>query len=390
MKIRSIITLTMALALSGAVIALAQDDNSTDESVNRITKRSASSRKQDSNVAPGQQITQRMQTFYEHKEISDADLEYMRVIYRQLDVTKKKNGALYYPVDPTPGQQNLFRIIMRMLVSNQLTAYEYLDGREIFTDRYKIDVKETLERFNILYKEARSSTPKNPRYTIHESDVPANEVLSYYIIEKWEFDRVTNEMHTRVEAICPVLHRTDDYGYDTVKYPMFWVKYDSLRPALSQQAIFTDDDNNLTRYTYDDFFNLGMYDGEIYKTLNLQNKSMAQLYPNPTDLKHAQDSIDNRLRNYGKNLWVPTREELAAKRAKEDSIAAASDTLGVTQSDKQVQKKSTRTSRSARGNSNKSNSTKATKTKKVKLPKVQAPRNEAANSGAARSVRRRK
>ena len=64
---------------------------------------------------------------------------------------------------------------------------------------------------------------------------------------------------------------------------MFWVKLDALRPvSLLRQYIFVDDDNNLPKCTYDDFFTLNMYDGDIYKTRNLKNKSMVQKYPTLT------------------------------------------------------------------------------------------------------------
>lgn len=92
-------------------------------------------------------------------------------------------------------------------------------------------------------------------------------------------------MRTTVEAICPVLHRAGDFGGEAVKYPMFWVKMSSLRPHLIQQSIFIDDDNNLAKYNYDDFFQLSLYEGDIYKTRNLRNRSMMQLYPDPDDMK---------------------------------------------------------------------------------------------------------
>ena len=106
-----------------------------------------------------------------------------------------------------------------------------------------------LDRFHILYTDAKGSTEKNPKFNIEESDVPANEVLSYYILEKWEFDSRNNRTRTNVQAICPVLHRAGDFGGEPIKYPMFWIKLDALRPYLSQQPIFIDDDNNLTKYT---------------------------------------------------------------------------------------------------------------------------------------------
>ena len=374
--------LLIALVAIFTFDGLAQDESKA----GAITRRRAGETRREKQ-STGPNITQRMESFYEYPPLSDADLTWMRVIYRSLDLSKEKNMALYYPEESTENQENLFRIIMRLLANDQLAAYEYLDGREVFTEQYKIKVKDMLDRFHILYTEAKGSSEKHPRFSIEESDVPANEVLSYYVLERWEFDRVNNRMKQRVEAICPVLHRSGDFGGEAVRYPMFWVKFDALRPALSQQYIFTDDDNNLPKYSLDDYFNLAMYDGEIYKTRNLQNKSMMQLYPDPDDMKRAQDSIDNRLHTYDKHLWVPTREELqAAAEAREEAEAKANEIESRDGSDASDDKAEVKESRSARGNKSATKSTKKKKTTKVKQPKVKTNN----SSSAARSVRRRK
>ena len=322
----------------------------------------------------GVQITDRMQQFYEETPMSDADVSWMRVIYRQLDLTNDKNAPLYYPEEPTADQESMFRIIMRLLANNQVAAYEYLDGREVFTDQYRIKVKDMLDRFHILYAEAKGSTEKNPKFTIDESDVPANEVLSYYLLVRWVFDSRCNRMKTTVAAICPVLHRAGDFGGEPIKYPMFWIKFDVLRPYLTQQYIFVDDDNNLPKYTYDDFFQLAMYEGDIYKTRNLKNKSMMQLYPVPEDLKRAQDSIQNRLEKFEDKLWVPSREEVIAAREAREKAAAGDTTKIEARDEKKVEEKAT-SSRSSRGK----------KPAKVKETKVKK-----SSSSATRSVRRRK
>ncbi|MBQ7041426.1 MAG: gliding motility protein GldN [Muribaculaceae bacterium] len=354
--------------LSVSLSAVAQDSSSS-----TIMRRGKNDRNKDKEQQ-GVQITDRMQQFYEETPMSDADLSWMRVIYRQLDLTNDKNAPLYYPEEPTADQESMFRIIMRLLANNQVAAYEYLDGREVFTDQYRIKVKDMLERFHILYSEAKGSTEKNPKFTIEESDVPANEVLSYYLLERWVFDSRSNRMKTTVEAICPVLHRAGDFGGEPIKYPMFWIKFDVLRPYLTQQYIFVDDDNNLPKYTYDDFFQLAMYEGDIYKTRNLKNKSMMQLYPDPDDLKRAQDSIQNRLEKFEDKLWVPSREEvIAAREAREKAVAG--DTTKIEARDEKSVKENTTSSRSSRGK----------KPAKVKEKKVKNSSNT-----AVRSVRRRK
>lgn len=328
-------------------------------------------------------VTDRMQSFYEKKDTHDADLAYMREIYRELDLKKAENAPLYYPEDVIDGRENLLRVILGAVIDGRIPAYEYLDGREVFTDQYKVKVGEMLDRFGIYYTEAKGSTAKNPKYHIEEADMPTGQVLNYYIIEKWEFDRRSNRMKTRVEAICPVMTRSGDFGGEA-KYPMFWVKFDALRPFLAHQYVFVSDDNNIPQYSLDDYFALGMYDGEIYKTRNLRNLSMAQMYPDEDARKQAQDSIDKRLKNYGKDLWVPSREEYLAQKEREEEIAkaiAAGDTIPgrtMVAESTTVKKSSARTRK------------RTSTAKKAKAPKVKSSSSNQPNSSATKSVRRRK
>ena len=368
---------TSLLLVSAAILPLMAQDNG-----GVVRRRTPGGRDADKDATG---MTQRMKSFYEEDEPSDANIEWMRVIYRSIDLTDVTNMALYYPELPNEDGQNLFFIIMRLLADGKIPAYEYLDGRELFTDQYRIKVSDMLDRFHVLYTEAKGSTERNPRYTIEESDIPSNEVLSYYIIEKMEFDRLEGKMKKNVLAICPVLHRTDEFGGDAIRYPMFWVKMSDIRPYIAQQYVFTDNDNNLARYNLEDFFIMGMYKGSIYKTKNLRNLSMVQMFPDPEDLKHAQDSIENRLESFDRNLWIPSREELQARaearEAAADSIAAAEagndEEIVIRDRDeaKEKEKKEAKNKRSSRNKPKKSN---------VKQAKI-------SNSGSAvRSVRRRK
>lgn len=369
-----------ALALLMISPAVSAQDEGTGIVRRRGTDRNAS-KQQDGTV-----VTERMQNFFsgDDSSVGDADRQWMRVIYRSIDLDKDRNAALYFPEEPVEGQDNLFRIIINLLTAGKISAYEYLDGREVFTDQYKVKMRDVLDRFYIPFTEAKGSTEKNPKFTIDPSDVPTNEVLSYYVVERWEYDTRHNRLRPVVEAICPVLHRAGDFGGDALKYPMFWVKFSDIRPYLAAQTIFVDDDNNLPTCTYDDFFTLNMYDGDIYKTRNLKNKSMAQLYPDPDSLKQAQDSIQNRLDNFEKKLWVPSREEVIAAReareAREAAIKAGADSTEVAAAAKESTSRTRATRRSTKS------STKAPKVKERKPKEIKS----SSSSNATRSVRRRK
>ncbi len=391
---------TLRLIIALLLVGLALGANA------QVTRRSGEEARKKDKKEGGVAITDRQQAFYEVKEPHDADLQWMKVIYRSIDLTKGKNAALYYPEIPNEDGANLYFIIMRLLAKNQLAAYEYLpDGREMFTDEYRIkDVGEMFTRFQLYYTEAKGSTEKNPLYEFEDADIRSNEVLCYYIIEKWEFDTRSNQMRPRVEALCPVMVQVDDFTGESMPYPMFWVKLNDIRPYMAQQYVFTDDDNNLPRYSIDDFFKLNMYTGEIIKTKNLRNKPLKELFPDTAAYKHAQDSIEQRLRSFNQDLWVPPLEVLQARaEAEEKALAEAEGTLeegeeGAEQvegdaadkgSDEKVTRTTKRGAKSSSKSSSKSSKSKA-KEKKTKI-KERKPKTstQTVNTGV-RSVRNRK
>ncbi len=290
----------------------------------QVTKRSDSGPRKKDKKEGTATISDRQQSFYEVREPSDADLQWVKVIYRSLDLTKGKNPALLYPELPNEDGENLYFIIMRLLAKNMLTVYEYQpDGTPKFSEDQKVkDVGQLFDRFEIYYTEAKGSTPKAPLYDFEPADVRGNQVLSYYIVEKWEFDTRSNRMQARVEALCPIMHTTDEWSGLSKPYPMFWVKLNDIRPYLAQQYIFTDDDNNLARYSLDDFFKLNMYTGEIYKTKNMRNLSLRDMFPEDVAYKNAQDSIEQRLRSFNQDLWVPSLDVLQARAEAEEKARA--------------------------------------------------------------------
>lgn len=387
------LSLVAVTALSG----LAQERSTT----TGVSRTNAAERRR-AMQQPGPGITQRMQNASENTPMSDADLEWMRVIYRELDLNKVKNAPLYYPDEVIDNQKNLFRIIMELVASGQLPVYEYLDGREIFNDQYRVKVRDMLDRFHILYTDAKGSTEKRPRFTIDDADVPSNEVLSYYIIERWEFDHRTNKVNCHVEAICPVLHRSGDFGGEAVKYPMFWVKYADIKPYLATTSIFVDDNNNLATHTISDYFAKVMYDGEIYKTRNLRNLSLMQMYSDPDRRKEVQDSIQHSLENWGQKMWVPSLEELEEARiAREEAEEATpqkqaaasvidSEGLPVIAEETQATEEAPKVNSRARKSDADKKKAEDKKKKAKKRPKVKRAKSSGTQPSAEKSVRNRR
>jgi gliding motility associated protien GldN len=276
-------------------------------------------------TATGDHVTLRAQAFDEYQKRDDSNATWQRTVYRELDVTQGSNASLYYPVEPADGLTNFFRVVLDLVVKGQVKAYEYLDGREVFTDKYLINVTDMLNKFQIYYTQKPASGRAAATIEIDENDVPSNEVLSYFVKERWEFDRTTSHYGPRVVAICPVLHRAGDFGGEAFKYPMFWLNYEDLRPYLRKQLIVSDGMNAAPRYTMEDFFSLAQYQGDIYKVQNLRGLSLMQQYPDADTLSLKRAEIDRDLHRFADSIWVsePSPEELAAKKANPRTTRAA-------------------------------------------------------------------
>ena len=117
----------------------------------------------------------------------------------------------------------------------------------------------------------------------------------------------------RILCLCPVLHSTGDFSADAVKYPMFWLNYEDLRPYLRDHLVVNQGMNTAARFTMEEFFSLGQYEGDIYKEQNLRGLSLKQqVGDNPDSLKMAQQKLDNDLRAFEDSIWIKDPVKLSA------------------------------------------------------------------------------
>ena len=241
-----------------------------------------------------------------------------RDIYRTLDLTKDENAPLYFPVEPQGDNINLFTLLFQLLNTGKIPAYEYkLDGVEDFQQSNRMHFKDMLERYHIFYEVNGNSIKVEP------SDIPSAEVLSFNVKESSYYDQHTATFQSRVVAICPVLHRTDDFDTRVNKYPMFWVKYDDIKTYLSGREIMTSKLNNAARMSMEDFFATNHYKGEIYMTTNMQNRSLQQYCATDSLLKKEQKRIEKEMTDFEAHIWATPVD--SAEIAKRDSIAALAD-----------------------------------------------------------------
>ncbi len=250
-------------------------------------------------------LSVRAQMMNENQTQDLSSATWVREVYRTLDLTKGKNAALYYPEQPIGDKMNLYTMIFKLMGEGSLVAYNWNQGKDMFVEEQKVNFADVLKRLEIPFQQRDT-------YQYDEFSIPSNEALRYYIKEAWYFDQSNSVMGVKIVAICPVLLRQtyDDIDFGAIGVqggapePQFWIPYENLRPYAARMPIMTSDLNNVMNKTIDDYFRMRMYDGEIYKTTNMEDKFLVEKYKTPEAQDSARVRIEGELRQFDKNLWV--------------------------------------------------------------------------------------
>ncbi len=351
-----------AIFLALAFLTQAQNLN---ERTPRVSRGGDRSRQQAENNTGLPELTVRAQIMNEQLTQEPGNARWMRIVMRELDLTKEKNAPLYYPVQEVNGNVNFFTKLFQLVSEGKIDVYRYQADYESFEGDNVLPFKEMLDNFNIYYEEVPAGGGYPARYAINSSDIPSSEVRLFYVKEAWYFDQNNSIYDVKTLAICPIAFVYSDIGEQRI--PMFWAKYEDVRPYIQNNYIMTSNINNSKTFTVDDYFRRRMFDGDIVKTENLMNLSLMQYCPTPDSLYAEQQRIENQLKTFSDSLWIQpdtTTVVLSKKDAKKvNSARGSKSNSGVTSDDK--------------------------KTTKEKAPKQQKPKTEkAAKSAPTRSIRR--
>lgn len=295
---KKVILIALALAVPAAAGAQSQK---------RLQEQAA---KEAAEKSPtGVTLSERAKSQYTAQTAMPTEITWKRDIYRELDLKKEKNAALYYPEEPLGDRVNFFTLILNLILDGRIKAYEYrLDGNELFTKENELDIENMLEKFYIPF-ENDGKTLK-----VSNTDIPSSEIGKYYIKESNYLDQLSN-YQTRVTAICPVLLQSN-FGDQPTAYPMFWLNYDEISPYLGQVQVMTSSYNNMTNMSLDDYFVMRQYDGDIYKTSNLRNETLFDYCETDSALQAERARIEKQLTDFQQGLWNE-RKESGDKKAEE-------------------------------------------------------------------------
>ncbi|MDO5075325.1 MAG: gliding motility protein GldN [Bacteroidales bacterium] len=228
------------------------------------------------------------------------DVAWRRDVYRRIDLTKDANAPLYFPITPTKERENLFVRLFRLILRGQIKAYEYTaDMNEHFDEAHVVKAKKIMDDNRILYEAA------DGRMRVNDADLPSEDVKAYFLKESVYYDQHAATFRTKVTALCPVIvSGSNEFGEsDQQQIPLFWVNYEEAAPHLAKLSLMGSNYNNAALITADDYFTTNRYQGDIYKTTNLQDRIIAQYAPTDSARTKESQRIEQEMRTFEKKLW---------------------------------------------------------------------------------------
>ncbi len=238
-----------------------------------------------------------------YPHLREADVNWSKRIWRQIDLKQKMNHPLYYPEQPSQGKKSLFDVIKDgIMKENNLTAYYVgdLGDDDMFTKELTPN-----ELLGILNDSVTSYTEDPDTGEMLEvstvEEVTSDKITRYEIKEDWFFDKQRSVMDVRIVGICPLLADYDEFGEFKGYKKLFWVYFPEARYVFANADVhnrFSDSE----RRTYEDIFWKRQFASYIVKESNPYDRRINE-YKIGMDALLEAEKIKENIFNYEQDMW---------------------------------------------------------------------------------------
>ncbi len=253
-------------------------------------------------------IPQRIPIPYPH--LREADMLWVKRIWRIIDLREKMNHPLYYPTIRMHDRISLVQRLMDAIKFNEINAYDTGDDEFSSLRSYN----QILADLDALDTERKDISPITGRDTtiIVRGEVNWGQIRELMVKEEWFFDKQHSTVHVRILGICPIrvyfrtLRTGDDdldIGGELQRVQLFWIYYPHARTVLANTAVFNDF-NDAQRISFDDLFFKRRFSSYIIQETNVYDNRRISDYtfggiPNMLE----SDRIRNNLFLFEHDLW---------------------------------------------------------------------------------------
>ncbi len=230
-----------------------------------------------------------------YAEVREADIPWMKRIWRVVDTREKINLAFRYPERP------FFGMLRELIEEGDITAFEdefFKDALSVEAVNAKLYSTDTIPTYDYdTYEE---------KIEIIINEVNWEDIVRFRVKEIYFFDKKTSMMKVRVIGIAALKQTFDDLGEFKYEEPLFWVYFPELRDYLATERVFSEF-NDMATMTWADIFDGRLYASYIYKQSNVLDERLKDMFDGyqevGIEVLLESRKIEDELFNFEQDLW---------------------------------------------------------------------------------------
>lgn len=240
-----------------------------------------------------------------YENIREDDAVYRVRVWREIDAREKQNLAFRYSADEDNGNQRFISILLRGIMSGEITAFSGDDDR--FTT--PITPEAALAAFSGGSDTvARYDKDQNIiGYQVRARAFDPDSVYKFRIKEEWVFDKESSRLFCRILGIAPVIpyYLSNGLKMDNSERPLWWIYYPEARGVFARSEVYNPK-NFGAKMSWDDVFDARMFSSYILQSTfdNPANVPLSTVYPNNSLYRLLEgEKIKEKIFNYEQSLW---------------------------------------------------------------------------------------
>jgi gliding motility associated protien GldN len=233
--------------------------------------------------------------------LREEDILWKKRVWREIDTREKQNVGFRYAGDENSGGGMFIEILIDAIKRGKIKAYSNFDDRFVQTI-----TKEQLMEQLIQKPDTQMITDPitgKEEIKIINHDFDPSTITKYRLKEDWIFDRNQGQMVVRIVGLAPVKDIIGDAGDYRGSQAIFWLYYPDIRGLLAQYEVFNPQ-NDVYRYTWDEFFESRQFSSRITKVSNPFGGNGFKDNMNAMESLYESQHTSEEIFNKEHDMWV--------------------------------------------------------------------------------------